>query len=515
MNSDGRSNASDARADHGARRYSYIDGHDRRDDAQPVSAKDSHASSPGSSTHSDEKHGNSTQPSGAKYSHTSSPVSSPRSDDKRGNSAQPSTVKDSHTSPPSSSTHSDEKHDNSAQPSAAKDSPSPSDAHRAAPSSSEGLSGMRVRLQGRSLERLLHELQAHGVHPREVRREGLRTLTMRIERSDEREVRRACADAHVEVRQCTPLGLTRALMHLRRRAALPICAALCVLMLGMLGTRIWRIDVEAPSHALRAQVEQALSALGAMPGAAKSGLDLRALESAVTADVPGVKFCQARVRGVTLTLTAQQVEPAPDTLSLYPPGGLYALCDAVVERVQVLAGRAVVQRGDTVRAGDLLISGEEQLSREDTAPVRALGIVTGRVWFEGRGEAALIEVALEPTGRQSLRRVMRLPGREIVLAKGREFALCRREVSEQPIGGLFVPVSIVTTRISELRERDIQRPMDEAKAIAQEKARQNAVKKCPDNANIIDKWTEYSIIEGNMIEARYIIEAELTIQRGA
>lgn len=484
MNSDGRSSASDARADHIARRYSYIDGHDRRDDEQPVSAKDSPASSSSSSPRSDDKRGNSTQPSAVKDSHTSSP----RSDGKRGHNIQPSPV---------------------------KDGASPSGAHSTAPSSGEGLSGMRVRLQGRSLERLLHELQAHGVNPREVRREGLRTLTMRIERADEREVRRACADAHVEVRQCTPLGLTRALMHLRRRATLPICAALCVLMLGMLGTRIWRIDVEAPSHALRAQVEQALSAMGAMPGAAKSELDLRALESAVTADVPGVKFCQARVRGVTLTLTAQQVEPAPDTLSLYPPGGLYAMCDAVVERVQVLAGHAVVQRGDTVRAGDLLISGEEQLSREDTAPVRALGIVTGRVWFEGRGEAALSEVMLEPTGRQSLRRVMRLPGREIVLAKGREFALCRREVSEQPIGGLFVPMSIVTTRISELRERDIQRPMDEAKAIAQEKARQNAVKKCPDNANIIDKWTEYSIIEGNMIEARYIIEAELTIQRGA
>ena len=53
-----------------------------------------------------------------------------------------------------------------------------------------------------------------------------------------------------------------------------------------------------------------------------------------------------------------------------------------------------------------------------------------------------------------------------------------------------------------------------AKALAGENARQNAVKKCPDNAFVIDKWTEYSIIEGDTIEARYVIEAEETIQCG-
>ena len=147
----------------------------------------------------------------------------------------------------------------------------------------------------------------------------------------------------------------------------------------------------------------------------------------------------------------------------------------------MLSGRAVVKRGDTVRAGDLLIAGEERVSNDDSSvPVRAIGVVTGRVWYEGRAEINLSDIELKRTGRESVRRVMRLWDYEFEISKGEEFTLCDREITRQ----------------------------------TGENARQNAVKKCPDNAFVIDKWTEYSIIEGDTIEARYVIEAEETIQCG-
>ena len=379
--------------------------------------------------------------------------------------------------------------------------------------SRRGLCGVRLRVQGRRLEKLLLRLEEQGIYPRDVRRESLRAMSLTISAAGEQGFRRVCVELDIAIASRRALGATQALERLRRRAALPVCACLIVLLLGLMSTRVWRVQVEAPP-ALRAPLISALDALGVRPGAAKSAIDLRSLESAVAAGVDEVKFCQARVRGVTFTLTAQQAASAPEPLALTPAGGLYARRDAIVERVQVLAGRAVVRRGDAVRAGDLLIAGEEQATREDTAPVRAMGIVTGRVWYEGRGEAPLAEISLERTGRQSTRRVLHLPWAEIPLASGAGFALCEREASVQPIGGLFLPLYVETTRLWELAERETERTLAEAQALAEELARQNAVKKCPDNAFIIDKWSEYSIIEGNIIEARYIIEAEETIQCG-
>ena len=183
--------------------------------------------------------------------------------------------------------------------------------------------------------------------------------------------------------------------------------------------------------------------------------------------------------------------------------------------MQVLSGRAVVKRGDTVRAGDLLIAGEERVSNDDSSvPVRAIGVVTGRVWYEGRAEINLSDIELKRTGRESIRRVMRLWDYEFEISKGEEFALCDREITRQMIGGLFLPLCVESVRTYEVTETNIQRDIAEAKALTGENARQNAVKKCPDNAFVIDKWTEYSIIEGDTIEARYVIEAEETIQCG-
>ncbi len=373
--------------------------------------------------------------------------------------------------------------------------------------------GYRVRARGRGLEKLLARLEKRGIHPQDIRREGLRAMSMQIKSRDLKVFDALCVELNIEVLERSPLGLTRTLRRLRRRAALPVCAALCAILIGLMSTRVWLVRVDAPA-ALTQQLNQALVELGVQPGAAKSALDLRAIEDALVAGVQGVKFCQARVRGVTLTLKAQQAQSAPDTLTLSPPGSLYARCDAVVERVQVLAGSAAVQRGDTVRAGDLLIAGVEQVSREETAPVKAVGIVTGRVWYEGLGESALSETELVRTGAVATRRAIRLLDMEWVIEPAQAFDVCDRELSWQPIGGMFVPLGVMTERFFELTECQVERPLDEAQAIALEQARQNALKKCPDNATVIDKWAEYSIIEGNTIQARYVIEVEETIQCG-
>ena len=410
----------------------------------------------------------------------------------------------SNTAKPASDTDSDapaSSPDAAAQPSSQPAPPAP------APN------GYRVRARGRGLEKLLARLEKRGIHPQDIRREGLRAMSMQIKSRDLKVFDALCVELNIEVLERSPLGLTRTLRRLRRRAALPVCAALCAILIGLMSTRVWLVRVDAPA-ALTQQLNQALVELGVQPGAAKSALDLRAIEDALVAGVQGVKFCQARVRGVTLTLKAQQAQSAPDTLTLSPPGSLYARCDAVVERVQVLAGSAAVQRGDTVRAGDLLIAGVEQVSREETAPVKAVGIVTGRVWYEGLGESALSETELVRTGAVATRRAIRLLDMEWVIEPAQAFDVCDRELSWQPIGGMFVPLGVMTERFFELTERQVERPLDEAQAIALEQARQNALKKCPDNATVIDKWAEYSIIEGNTIQARYVIEVEETIQCG-
>ena len=184
------------------------------------------------------------------------------------------------------------------------------------------LFGVRAQVRGRRLERLIAELNRRGVRICDMRRGSLRALDFCIRRRDVKALRAACGALDVTVESLTPLGADGALAFLKRRMALPVSAAVCVLIIGLIGARVWRVEVDAPTAELRAQVEYALGELGARPGAMKSALDLKSIESAITSSVEGVKFCQARVRGVVFTLTAQQVSPAPDVLSLTPAGGL-------------------------------------------------------------------------------------------------------------------------------------------------------------------------------------------------
>lgn len=371
--------------------------------------------------------------------------------------------------------------------------------------------GIEVHVRGCRLEKLLRTLAKRGLRLRDIRRHSIMEISFKIYRRDLQVLREVCVEFDIDIIRSEALGLTRAYIGLRRRAALPVCALLCLLLTGLISARIWLIDINAPDE-LRDPISIRLCETGIRPGRSKRGLDLRALESGIASAVSGVKFCQARLDGVTLRLTAQPAGAVPERLPSGPPENLYASRDAVIERIDVLAGRAMAKHGDTVRAGELLISGEEQSAPDGVRPVKAMGIVTGRVWYEGLGEAALSQTLLKPTGRTALRRVIKIAGMEWVIKPANAFALCRSEVSFQPIGGLFLPVGVETTRFFELAKSEKRLSLRAAEAAALHSARQNAVKKCPDNATVIDKWTEYSIIEGNRIQARYVMEVEEIIQ---
>ncbi len=114
-----------------------------------------------------------------------------------------------------------------------------------------------------------------------------------------------------------------------------------------------------------------------MEGGVFSEVDLNELQLTVLQKLPGVTWLTVNRSGSIVTVEVQEstpTEPLPDTA----PANLVAACDGVILQITAVSGQPVVQVGDAVTQGDLLISG---VMNSSVGPQlkRAAGQVLARV----------------------------------------------------------------------------------------------------------------------------------------
>lgn len=295
------------------------------------------------------------------------------------------------------------------------------------------------------------------------------------------------------------------------RAAWPFALgfALCAAAFWPLKERIWKIDVQCPAGGNGAQILSALSEAGVEQGGLFPKVDplARELESLC----PGYAHISVRRDGVVLLVEAYRETDAPEVYDAAAARDLVAKYDAVVEEIMVLSGKAAVQPGDVVRAGQALILGEEKETDETMRGVRALGEVTGRVWAYAEAQTTCSEVKKEYTGRERTRAALKLFGWTAHLTDAQDFPLQETRKQRAAVGGLFLPLHIERETLREIRFAERQTDEGVLRAALEARAMAEAMAKLPENAQIVDKWTDYSMMEDNRLVLRLCLQARLPI----
>ncbi|NLG25489.1 MAG: sporulation protein YqfD [Clostridiales bacterium] len=374
------------------------------------------------------------------------------------------------------------------------------------------LDRVTVRVRGLMLERLIDRAVAQGARISRAERTGGRELTVVTTASGAAAIE-ALAEKHgLEAERLAEQGWPRIRRRLADRAPLLVGLVLVLIALQLLSARIWLIDVVAldDSRASRASAARALHDLGVVPGASSASLDPDALALSIQLAAPDLRYAGVRLRGVRLTVEVAAADVPPGVQDPNAARDLVALRDGVVVSVNARVGTAAVKPGDTVRAGQTLIRGEERTAGGLTRGVRAEGEAIARVWYEGRSSEPLSAVELRDTGRWSVSAELRLLDWTIELSRGERYAT-KREVREiLPLVGLIAPLQV--RRVVAFEQQAVELPADlaRAQAIAAERGRSLALSLVEEGGQPVDEWVTYEQADG-YLTARVVIEARIDI----
>lgn len=369
-----------------------------------------------------------------------------------------------------------------------------------------------ILVTGEAPERFVNMAASRGIYLWDISkvREGAVIMKVRLGavKSLRHIARRTKCRFHFQRRVGLPFFYTRLL----RRKALALGMLFFLGALYLLSSFVWFIEVKGNEKLTASEVLGAAAEAGLNRGIPRWSVETGKVESTIVEKLPLVAWTGVYIKGSKVTIeVAERVVPDAENNR---PSHIIAAKAGLVKEVLVLNGHPAVKEGDTVLPGQVLISGEIPPLEEPAKPgeeqkqgeelkkpkkpsryVHARGIVRARVWYDGYGEAKIVETGLRRTGQSETRVSIKFNGKEIILSGNQNIPYERYEtetfVKTVPQWrNLEVPVELVTLKYFEMVEYREERGSEGARILAGERALAEAAGRIPKEARLINRSLE-------------------------
>ena len=203
-----------------------------------------------------------------------------------------------------------------------------------------------------------------------------------LQRLEEYARRGFCQMEEVERR-----GGGAALLRWRTRWGFLSGMALALLAVTLLSQFVLTVEVTGNETVPSAVILSELQRLGVRPGVYGPGLDRVELANRAMMALPQLSFLSINRTGTRIEVVVREEQPAPELLAEDTPADVVAGADGIILDIHTAAGAARFEDGDTVRRGEILISGDVELAKPEgsdydmgTLVVHAAGEVRARTW---------------------------------------------------------------------------------------------------------------------------------------
>lgn len=282
-------------------------------------------------------------------------------------------------------------------------------------------------------------------------------------------------------------------------------AAVCIFFL-IIPHYIWCVEIDGLYYADRDKIMEILKDNGVYVGARKSAVtDLGDIKSEIVYRVDGVNWAWLYIEGAKARLQIQEVKLPPEIADNTEPADIIAVRDGFIIRSDVARGEKRVSMGDTVSAGDTLVSGKVGVFREGYPEkyiyVHSQADIQAKTVRTERGKFSKTETLRVPTGKIKRRFVLSGFGKSISLYRDKscgfeEYATrdTKRELSLPVIGDTGLAFTIRT--VSEVYETERELSTNEVLERAQETLEERICKELGTGAVRLSEELTYSADNG-------------------
>jgi similar to stage IV sporulation protein len=257
---------------------------------------------------------------------------------------------------------------------------------------------VRIRVECPYPERLVNICAQNDIEFWDLERFSPTTVHITMHPGGYRKLRSLSDKAGFEINQVKKTGVPFFLWKLRKRYILLSGMLLMLLTVWGLSLFVWELDVYGNEKVSSQEILEALDELGIGIGSFGPPIKSEAISNDMLLKIPELSWIAVNISGSHADILVRERISKPVIVDENAPMMVYALKSGIIAKMSVLEGARVYTVGDTVQAGDVIVTGVMDSIASGKRTVHAMAEVQARTWYEMSAQTVLDTLKKAYTG---------------------------------------------------------------------------------------------------------------------
>lgn len=342
-----------------------------------------------------------------------------------------------------------------------------------------------ILVEGYFPEKFINICISKGIFLWDITREKSCIMKMKTGLDAFKKIRHIARKTGCRVKILSKRGLPFISHKYRKRKTFIAGCAVFLLMIYVLSSFIWSIDIVGNKTISKERLIQELSALGLKSGVCRFYIDKENICNRIMIKMKELAWISIDLSGTRAIVEVAECVMPPKFVDKNLPCNINADKDGIIKSIFVKTGTPLVKVGETVKKGDMLVSGIVISKYKVSRYVHAQADIKVRTWYEEIENVPLVNIKENKTGRIKYLHKLRIIGSEISLSSNKPpFKKFTSSTEEKllSLGKNYVfPIGIISTKCEETISVKEKVSPEKAKAAGYARAWQKINKQLENN----------------------------------
>lgn len=364
-----------------------------------------------------------------------------------------------------------------------------------------------IIVKGIKIERFINLAVVNNIYLWDIENIDYTTIKAKINIRDFFKLRSIVRKTDSNIQIIEKCGMPFKIKTVKRRKWFFFGLGALLIFIYILSSYIWMIEIHGLEKIDEQTVLENLSYAGLRVGIKKSKVEKRDIENRMLIRMPELTWMGIEIKGTKAFVTVVEKKPEPQLINRDEPCDIVASKNGIIEKILVLNGDGVVKDGDTVKKGQLLVSGTIIREGLPERYVHSMAEVNARTWYEDVEEIPFEQIEYKKTGRTFTTYSMEIIKKKIERAKKvpfEDYNKNSKDIYILSFGSYVFPIKLTVTKYEELVPLTKIINEEEAKTICEERLNTKIKLQLPENAVILNSRIEYFTNEKSLIGKIYV-----------
>lgn len=362
---------------------------------------------------------------------------------------------------------------------------------------------VRIEVEGYYIERFINICTNKKILIWNLKREKGVKLYLSIGINDFKKLSAIARKTNCKVKILRKRGVPFLLNRYKKRKLFAIFLILILALIFTSSRYVWNVDISIKDNLELENISEDIENLGITRGMPRNRIDTEKVINELRLQRDDIAWVGIDIVGTSVKINIVKADKSPDIIKNTDYCNIVAKKAGTIQKITAQNGTAVVNVGDTVQKGDILIAGYMEGKYTDTRYVHSLGEVDAIILYEKSKEVRFNQDIYHYTGNEENKYEISFNTWKIKLYKNFSkfnlYEITTEEKNIKLLDNFYLPISIKKITNKEQTKENKTYSIEEAVDIGEKELSPEIEKEIENKDMIIDKNVKKEEYENSVI----------------